>query len=85
MCLHTLGGCLFILCFIGGAAAANDADQPGPSHGGRAVVSERYRQHVKRFGTTGTAFDVRFENLEQERDVLALARNTIQVCKFVSI
>ncbi len=67
--------------FSGGAL---DDDQPGPSHGGRAVVSERYRQHVKRFGTTGTALDVRFENLDQERDIQALARNTIQVSTFVS-
>ena len=65
---------------IGGGAV--DEDQPGPS-GGRAIISERYRQNVKRFGTTATAYDVTFENLDKERDVENLARETIQVSSFL--
>ena len=53
-------------------------DMAGTSHIDHAVVSEKYKQQVKRFRTTGTAFDVRFQNLDGVQDVQALARDTIQ-------
>ncbi len=58
------------------------ADEPGPSHVDHATVSEKYKQNVRRFKTTGTAYDVTFQNLDGVQDVQTLARDTIQVSLF---
>ena len=59
----------------------SDSQEPGPSRG-RVVKSKQYEQDVKRYRTKGTAFDIRFEDVEENDDVHALARNAIQVCLF---